>query len=220
MKTKKVLLVFSHPDDESFGPGGTIALWAKQGYEIHLISATKGENGNNHTKKETAKIRSRELTKAAKILGIKKVTFLRFTDGCICNRELQPLMKIIKRKIQSFKPDILLTFNLNGVSGHIDHMSVASAVTKVFDDTKIAEKLYYFTESRALSDKMKHYFIYFPEGKCREEVDEVVNIEEVYEQKVAAMHAHVSQTNDVRQILKLQKNLPKEEFFMVRTLAF
>lgn len=35
-KNKKLLAVFAHPDDESFGPGGTLTLYAKRGVEIHI----------------------------------------------------------------------------------------------------------------------------------------------------------------------------------------
>ena len=42
---KKLLAVFAHPDDEAFGPGGTLAKYAKEGVEIHLLCATRGERG-------------------------------------------------------------------------------------------------------------------------------------------------------------------------------
>lgn len=216
---KKVLCIFAHPDDESFGPGGTIAKWAKEGAEIHILCATRGQNGSNHTKKETAHIRSAELKKAAKILGVKKVTFLDFTDGCICNHELQHLMEKITQHVKSFKPDILMTFDLNGVSGHIDHIAVASAVTKVFNDTKVAQKLYYYNVSKYSSDQEKDYFIYFPDGKNEDEVDEVVDISGVYDIQVAAMKAHVSQMKDVEKILKKEEDQPKQELFVVKTVT-
>lgn len=215
----KILAVFAHPDDESFGPGGFIAKKIKTGAEVHLLCATRGQAGHNGTPRNTAEVRSEELQNAAKILGIQQVEFFDFKDGCMCNHDIGPLMKIISEKVESFKPDILLTFNLNGVSGHVDHMAVSSAVTKVFDDTKIAEKLYYFTESKALSEKMQHYFIYFPQGKTREEVDEVVDVSDVYDTKIKAMQAHVSQNGDREMFLKNKKDEPKEEYFMVRTLT-
>ena len=42
---KKILAVLAHPDDESFGMGGTLAYYARQGVEVHLICATRGEAG-------------------------------------------------------------------------------------------------------------------------------------------------------------------------------
>ncbi len=46
MSEKQVLLaVLAHPDDESFGTGGTLALYARRGVEVHLVCATRGEAG-------------------------------------------------------------------------------------------------------------------------------------------------------------------------------
>ncbi len=147
----RILCVFAHPDDESFGPGGTIALWAKQGAEIHLLSATRGEAGQGPHPRETAQIRSEELKQSAKILGVKTVEFLGFEDGKIGNSDLSKLEKIITEKIKSLQPDIVLTFNLNGVSGHLDHMAIASATTQSFRKTKIAKRL----KSKAQGQKRK-----------------------------------------------------------------
>ena len=216
---QRMLAIFAHPDDESFGPGGFIAKKIQEGTEVHLLCATRGQAGHNGTGRDTAQVRAEELENAAAILGIKSFTFLDFKDGCMCNNDIAALIRILTEKVESMRPNILLTFNLNGVSGHVDHMAVSSAVTKVFDDTKIAEKLYYFTESKALSEKMKDYFIYFPQGKVREEVDEVIDVSDVYDTKIKAMQAHVSQNGDVDMFLANKKDEPREEYFMVRTLT-
>ncbi|MEJ5225942.1 MAG: PIG-L family deacetylase, partial [Anaerolineales bacterium] len=42
---KTILAVLAHPDDESFGMGGTLALYARQGHNVYLICATRGEAG-------------------------------------------------------------------------------------------------------------------------------------------------------------------------------
>ncbi|MBI4130094.1 PIG-L family deacetylase [Candidatus Roizmanbacteria bacterium] len=213
---KKLLCIFAHPDDESFGPGGTLALWAKQGVDIYLLCATKGELGNNGTGRKTEEIREEELHAAAKILGIGKVEFLGYFDGKICNHEVVRLQKELMKQINKIKPDALMTFDLNGASGHIDHVSVASATTYAFHKTSSPKELYYFTYLKSYTDQVADYFIHFPEGKKSEAVDEIVNIEDVWEKKLAAMHAHQSQIQDVKQILKILNNLPKEECFLVR----
>ena len=45
MEPLKILAVFAHPDDESMGMGGTLAKYAAEGVEMHLISASRGERG-------------------------------------------------------------------------------------------------------------------------------------------------------------------------------
>src|SRR3990167_2864362 len=94
---KKILAVFAHPDDESFGPGGTLAKYAKEGVEVHILCATKGEAGENSNKdhkvykvekvKNIEEIREKELLAAAKVLGVKKVEFLNFVDGELSNNK-------------------------------------------------------------------------------------------------------------------------------------
>ena len=79
--TKKVLAVLAHPDDESFGLGGTLALYAQRGYETYYVCATRGEVGTVSPEflkgfKDTAEMRTDELTRAAKELGLKEVIFL------------------------------------------------------------------------------------------------------------------------------------------------
>ena len=214
---KRVLIVFSHPDDESFGPGGIIALWAKKGYEMHLLCATKGEIGNNPTNGETGKIREKELFCAAKILNITKVEFLGYKDGHISNKDVPDLSKLIEKQIRSFKPDYLLTFNLNGVSGHLDHVAIANAATMAFDKTRIASKLYYYTLLKEYTDTITDYFIHFPDGFKKYEIDETIDVTDVWETKIEAMLCHKSQQEDIDRILEIyKKRQNKHEHFMVR----
>ena len=217
MKTKKVLLVFSHPDDESFGPGGTIAIWAQKGYEMHLVCATKGEIGNNQTDEKTELIREKELKKAAAILGIKSVSFLGYKDGHISNRHIPQLAQKISAKIIQFKPHVIMTFNLNGVSGHLDHVAVANATTSAFDKTGIAKKLYYYSLTKAYTDTIENYFIHFPDGSEERGFDEIINTSDVWDTKLAAMMAHESQKEDVDRILSGYKKLKeKKDHFIIR----
>src|SRR3989338_3551262 len=118
---KKLLVVLAHPDDEAFGPGGTIAKYAKAGAEIHLLCATRGEEGQWHKKsiiKEDIKIqqiREKELLKSAEILGISKVEFLGFRDGYLSNAIYHQLAGKISDKIKSFKPQVVLTMDRLGI---------------------------------------------------------------------------------------------------------
>lgn len=211
-KNKKILCVFAHPDDETFGPGGTLVVWSRQGANLHLLCATKGEAGlNSHNG-----VRVKEIKSAGKILGIKKIEFLNFLDGKICNNELKALEKLITKKILSFKPDIILTFNLNGVSGHLDHIAVASATTQAFKKTKIAKKLYYYTllDEHTLDFK-DNYFIHFPDGFDEDDIDEAIDVSKVWKTKVLAMNQHKSQIHDVKRILKNWEKFEKKEHFMV-----
>jgi LmbE family N-acetylglucosaminyl deacetylase len=84
--TKTILAVLAHPDDESFGLGGTLALYAQKGYDTYLVCATRGEAGTVDASylngfKDTAELRTGELLRAAKILGLRDVFFLGYRDS-------------------------------------------------------------------------------------------------------------------------------------------
>lgn len=219
----RVLCVFAHPDDEAFGPGGTIALWARQGATIHLVCATRGENGlsadeadNSPNATETARIRTQELKKSAKILGVKTVEFLDFPDGHIGNNDLSKLEAAIVGRIRSFTPDTLLTFNLNGMSGHLDHIAVASSTTQAFRKTKIVKELYYFTVPNVISRLNADYFIYFPEGPDLADMDEIIDVSSVWDVKMQAMDQHQSQAADIADVKRELAMWEQKECFMVR----
>ena len=83
--TKTILAVLAHPDDESFGLGGTLALYASKGYDTYLVCATRGEVGTvdeEHLNgfKDIAELRTAELNRAAKILGFLLIMARRHID--------------------------------------------------------------------------------------------------------------------------------------------
>lgn len=211
MRGKRILGIFAHPDDEAFGPGGSIAKWVKEGAEVYLLCATKGEAGANAGK------RDQELLEAAKVLGVKEVEFLGFIDGEINNKDLQILEKVITEKINDLKPDVLLTFDITGVSGHLDHIAVASATCQSFKNTDVVKQLLLYAVLKEHTDLMGDYFIFRPDGRKKEEIDRVEDIAEVWDQKLEAMYKHKSQIEDIERVLKVRTKLPKEEYFIVRT---
>jgi LmbE family N-acetylglucosaminyl deacetylase len=121
-KKRRVLAVFAHPDDEAFGPSGTLALLSKYG-EVQLICAT---NGNDPGRPEDlTKIRQQELQQSAEVLGISKVIFWDYDDGHLCNHRYHELVKKIAIEVERYQPDLLITFENRGVSGHLDHIALA-----------------------------------------------------------------------------------------------
>ena len=84
---KTVVAMFAHPDDEAFGPAGTLAQLAKDN-DVYIIVGTNGEAGeNHHPDKELhiLEIRRQEVITSSKILGVKHVYFLDLPDGLLNN---------------------------------------------------------------------------------------------------------------------------------------
>ncbi len=213
---KKTLFVLTaHPDDEAFGPSGTIAKLSGK-HAIYVLCATRGEVGlGKHP--DLGKIREKELRESAKILGVKDVFFLGFTDGTLSNSLYHQLAEKIEAKAEIYKPEIFITFEPKGVSGHIDHITVSMVTTYVFYRLKFVKKLLYHCIRASDRQLFKNYFIYFPPGYPDDQIDKVVDVTDVWETKVAAMLAHKSQIKDAKRILKIRKNLPKKEYFQVIT---
>lgn len=208
---KTIVAVFAHPDDEAFGPAGTLAKLANN-FKVYILCATKGEAGIGE---KLAQIRSAELQHSAKILGIKRVHFLGFSDGTLCNAVYHQLAEKISKRLSLYKPETIITFEPRGISGHIDHVTVSLATTYVFYRLPFIKTLLYYCISNAERKLIKDYFIYFPPGYKNDEIDKVVDIKRHWLQKVQAMRAHKSQKKDADTILKMLSKLPKEEYFLV-----
>ncbi len=149
---KKILLaVLAHPDDETFGMGGTLALYARQGVDVYLVCGTRGEVGEMDPKymrgfDSIAKRREAELRCAAENLGLKDVFFLDYRDsgmpGSPDNENpralvAQPQEKVaadITHYIRLLKPQVVVTFDPIGGYRHPDHIAIHNATVQAFQE--------------------------------------------------------------------------------------
>jgi N-acetyl-1-D-myo-inositol-2-amino-2-deoxy-alpha-D-glucopyranoside deacetylase len=147
--TKKLLSVLAHPDDETFGMGGTLALYAKQGVKTYLVCATRGEAGSLDEDcldgfSSVAERRESELRCAAGILGLTGVYFLGYRDSGMAGSPdnehpqalaAQPLEQVaarIVRHIREIKPQVVVTFDPIGGYKHPDHIAIHKATVLAF----------------------------------------------------------------------------------------
>jgi len=218
---KKILAVFAHPDDETFGPGATLAKYAALGATIHVVTATRGEAGENHLKVKIdvplGVIRERELHAADKILGVSQNDFLGFIDGTLRQELYFDIAKKLITKIETFRPDVILTSELHGVSGHLDHVAMSFITTYAYLKTNIAKKLYYFClpEKNTLLRDQK-YFIYFPEGYPESKITTRIDVDKYWPTKIQAMLEYKSQMKDVERLKKSLIKAPKIDNFILK----
>mgnify|MGYP001355643973 CR=1 FL=1 len=149
-KKPVLLTVMAHPDDESFGMGGTLAYYARRGVDCYLICATRGEAGLVDEAEmigfgSIGEKREIELRCAAGKLGLKKVIFLDYRDsgmlGSIDNENenaliRQPNDKVageIANHIRQIQPDVVVTFDPIGGYHHPDHIYIHQATVQAFD---------------------------------------------------------------------------------------
>jgi len=151
MVNKRILTIQAHPDDESFGMGGTLAWYAQQGVEITLVTATGGENGPvpeayKQSGQSVKEIRTKELDCAVKVLGLARLIRLGYQDsgmeGWAANKDPlafinQPKQEVSDRILQilrEFQPQVVLTHNSKGDYGHPDHRWVYETSLAAFKD--------------------------------------------------------------------------------------
>lgn len=175
-----LLAVLAHPDDETFGLGGTLALYARRGVRVYLVCATRGEVGDMEEKylrgfESVGARREAELRCAAEKLGLSGVYFLGYRDsgmpGAADNHHpqalaAQPLEKVagdVASYIRLLRPQVVLTFDPIGGYRHPDHIAIHDATVRAFnlagdrafEDAGLlepfqAEKLYFQTMPRTL----------------------------------------------------------------------
>lgn len=149
----KLLAVFAHPDDESFTVGGTLAKYAAEGVEVIIVSATKGEAGiSGLSAAEAARIREAELRTAAAELGVQEVRFLGYLDGTLADIDPDEAVAQLVEMLRELRPQVIVTFGPDGISGHSDHVAVSRWVTAAFEAVDGPEapcRLYYIAPSLA-----------------------------------------------------------------------
>ena len=176
--TKTLLAVLAHPDDESFGLGGTLALYAKRGYDTYLVCATRGEVGSvdeEHLRgyKDIADMRTAELDCAAAHLGLRDVFYLGYRDSGMpgsddnrhpnaqVNRPVEEVAGRVVKYIRGLKPDVVLTFDPIGGYKHPDHIQIHRATALAFDR---ADDASFHPEAGAPFQPRALYFQVFPRG--------------------------------------------------------
>ncbi|MEI3611803.1 bacillithiol biosynthesis deacetylase BshB2 [Pseudogracilibacillus sp. SO30301A] len=128
---KHVVIIYPHPDDESFGAAGTIYQFRKQGVPVTYLCGTLGEMGRNmgtppFANRETlSKIREKELKEACKFLGI-DYRLLRYRDKTIEFENKTKVAKHIKEVLEDIEPTLVIThYPEHGI--HPDHNALGEA---------------------------------------------------------------------------------------------
>lgn len=169
---KKLLAVFAHPDDETFGTGGTLARYASNDTHVTLVCATRGEAGEiadpSLAKPETlGQVREAELECAAHKMGVQQVLLLNYRDSgmdgtpenehprALMNAPADKVVRQIVTVIRLLQPEVVVTFEPYGVYGHPDHIAIHHHTVTAFhaaaDPTRFpdagppwqAERLFY-----------------------------------------------------------------------------
>ncbi len=146
-----ILAVFAHPDDEST-VGALLAKSAAEGHTVYLAILTSGQMGTANTDipagDQLGAAREIEARCSCQALGINEPFLLRFMDGSISDWTTIPKIRSqVRSLIERVKPDVLITWGPDGLTGHPDHRTASNVTTEVYQQrSKLSHKpsrLYY-----------------------------------------------------------------------------
>lgn len=161
---RHLLVAVAHPDDETFGMGGTMARYAADGWNVTVVCATRGEVGEISdpslaTPQTLGQVREQELRSACRLLGVEDVRFLGYRDSgmegtpenadarALCNADPARVTADFAAAIRDTRPSAILTWDPSGGYGHPDHRAVHHCVTAAFEQaaatTQPPASLYY-----------------------------------------------------------------------------
>lgn len=147
---RRLMMAYAHPDDESFGPSGTIIHYSRNQTAVHYVCATRGEAGDVDPALlsgygSVADLRTRELMCAARHLGLSAVHFLDYHDSgmenspandnplCLFQAPLEEVVEKITLLIRRVRPQVVVTFDPQGGYFHPDHIKMHQAATAAFN---------------------------------------------------------------------------------------
>jgi LmbE family N-acetylglucosaminyl deacetylase len=178
MASRRILILAPHPDDEVLGCGGTACQHEATGDQVSVVFLTSGELGLKHLEREKVRqVREEEAGKAAAILGLTIVAFLRGPDWGVADtvgRLAQELRPILQRE----NPDRI--YLPHPADGHPDHQATLAVLRRAL------------ARSKTKPPELLAYEVWTPLAAF----DQVVDITGWMPRKLKALRAHRSQLRD------------------------
>lgn len=226
---KIIFAIFAHPDDEAFGPAGALLKAVKDGAELHLITLTAGQAGTNSEQHaDLGEVRLKEWHEAGKLIGAASMHHLGFIDGTLDNQT----MLAAQVKIEALVRDILtpytnedtsvdfITIDLNGVTGHIDHIVAARATSYVFyrlkQDGLPLQKIRYACTPGTRFAAVNTDWLFMEPGRIPSEINETVDASDYLDEIKQIMACHYTQRHDAKNHLDALGDKVAISHFIVR----
>jgi len=133
-----ILGVWAHPDDETYLCGGLMARAALAGDRVVCITATRGELGSPDEERwpsgaALAAVRTAEMEAALAVLGVTEHVWLDYPDGACAGVDQEEAARPVTAVMADARPDTVLTFGPDGMTGHPDHQAACRWATAAFD---------------------------------------------------------------------------------------
>lgn len=131
-----ILSVWAHPDDETYLAGGIMAAASDAGQRVVCVSATAGERGTpdavSWPPDRLGRVRQWEAAAAMAILGVGDHRFLGLGDGSLAMIDHEAGVALVGELLDEVRPDTILTFGPDGITGHPDHVTISRWTTEAW----------------------------------------------------------------------------------------
>lgn len=220
-----VLGIWAHPDDEAYLMGGVMALAADAGQRVACLTATLGAAGETADegrwpRERLLDVRRSELERSLAILGVTDHQSLDLPDGGLAELGPSDHVPDLVAAIQRVRPDTVITFGPDGMTGHPDHRTICAWTQAAVADAATDARLLFATKTPEVAEAFEEIDEQiFPPGlppvTPHDEAVTVALDDDTLERKVRALEAHASQTTG------LIRSLGRERFAeWVRLEAF
>jgi LmbE family N-acetylglucosaminyl deacetylase len=202
-----LLGIWAHPDDEAYMTAGLMSVVRAAGHRVVVATATKGELGTEdsvtYPPGRLASIRERETAASLAALDIREHRWLGHRDGLVDRVPVADGIRQVAELIAEIRPDTIVTFGPDGMTGHADHQAVSGWVTAAWNGTGRRCRLWYATvtpefhqEWAAVNSEVGFWFegAQPPSDPSSELAFAVHCHGELLDRKYAALRAHTSQT--------------------------
>jgi LmbE family N-acetylglucosaminyl deacetylase len=181
----KILYIYPHPDDESFGPAHVMSKQRRQGHEVYLLTLTKGGATKQRHKfgysvEKMGEVRYQEMLNVAKVLDLSGMTVLDLPDSGLKEMDPRDIESEIKAEIERIQPQVLVTYPVHGISAFHDHIVTHGVVKRVFvelgGNVSYLKRLAFITLSEEDAAKSPLFRL---NGSKPEEIDCVVTTDDL-----------------------------------------
>lgn len=133
----RLLYVFPHPDDESFGPAPGMARQLREGHEVHLLTLTRGGATRERHRlglsvEAMGGVRLKEMREVESVLGLTSMTVLDLPDSGLAEMDPRDIEAVVRAHIRFLDPDVVVTYAVHGISGFHDHLVTHAVVKRVY----------------------------------------------------------------------------------------
>ena len=195
----KILYIYPHPDDESFGPAHVMVKQCRQGHDVYLLTLTKGGATKQRHKYgysivEMGEVRYSEMLNVAEVLNITEMTVLDLPDSGLKEMDPRKIEEAVRKQIERIQPQVVVTYAVHGISGFHDHLVSHAVVKRVFMELK--ERVSYlkrFAMVTITEDDAKKAEMFHLNGSKPEEIDCIVRVNQVdIEKNLQALDCYVT----------------------------